>query len=83
MKSTLKKLYKEVIEKRTPLKTFNVKGKSGDYEVSLWRDGKISCNCPASCFSKQICRHRRELETELISKFGCIAEALNHYKNNK
>jgi len=61
-------------EGKYPIKTWNVPSKDGKtiHLVELWSEGKLTCNCPASVFTKKICRHRREIETEISSQFGSV-----------
>ena len=66
-----------------PLKTFPIKGKTQNWEIGLWHNGYTTCSCPADCYNPKKCKHRILFEQELLDKFGCIAEAINHYKSNK
>lgn len=78
---TIQEIYKKVVKRRTPIKTFKVKGKTGDYNVDLWWDGNITCDCPASAFNKKkICWHKKKIEEELKATFGGIQEAIENYK---
>lgn len=69
-----------------PLKVFKYRSKSSpelEYEVSLWENGEIYCDCPASTFRKRLCWHKEDLTDNLMAKFGGIQEAINYYKNEK
>lgn len=80
---TLQEIYKKVVEERTPIKTFKVQGKTGNWNVDLWKDGKMTCDCPSSIYGRKVCRHCKVKEIELISEFGSILAATDHYRRIK
>ena len=80
---TLQEIYKKVVEERTPIKTFKVQGKTGNWNVDLWKDGKMTCDCPCAVFRKKECKHKKEIRDYLIASFGGILEAIDFYQNKK
>jgi hypothetical protein len=69
-----------------PLKNWKFKSKSNSnniYDVELWKDGRIECNCPASSFKKKKCKHKLQTISELESFFGSIQGGIEYYAREK
>jgi len=69
-----------------PLETFQVPSKSKKnkfWEVSLWGDGLMTCECPVNTMRKRTCKHIQAKEQELIAIFESIKGAVNHYRELK
>ncbi len=74
---------------KDPLKVFKVKSRlnrnpdTGDfieYDVELWGDKKIFCNCLAGSFHRP-CFHKQKVQQDLEKEFGSIEKAISFYRN--
>ena len=72
-----------------PIKVFKVKSKTNfnpdlgefeKYDVELWEDGEICCNCMAGGY-KRPCYHKQQTQRELEKEFGSIEKAVEFYRN--
>ena len=72
-----------------PIATFRAKSRhqkhpdTGEpiyYNVELWGDGKIVCDCVAGGYGR-LCFHAREKKEELIKEFGSVEKAVEYYRN--
>ncbi len=74
-----------------PLKVFKVKsrtnfnpdlGRYEEYEVGLWEDERLTCNCLSGGFNKP-CWHKKEILIQLEKEFGSVNAAVRYYRKIK
>ncbi|KKL06696.1 hypothetical protein LCGC14_2593430 [marine sediment metagenome] len=70
-----------------PLQTFKVESRHKHpdtsepilYNVELWGDGEIDCDCMAGSYKRK-CWHKREILDKLSEEFGSLQKAIDYFR---